>query len=418
MSSSPLPSVAWVRLAFVDVFGTSNALALPASRFELAEREGVVFDGSALEGSARSFESDMRLLPDRSTLVAVSPEVARVVCTVLAPDGTPWRGDPRTCLIRVLDDLDDLGAAYRVGAELEFYLVRPDRSPVDGAGYFDDLDGAGLAVSQQAAQRLLDHGVVVESVHHEAGPGQYEIDLAPLPALHLADAIVLAKETVRRAAADAGLVATFMALPFEGRPGSGLHVHQRAGDELTGADGGLTDLGRSFVAGQLAHARGLAALASPNVNSYRRLHAGPEAPGAAVWAHNSRAALIRVSSDLGEAASVEFRGADPQANPYLLLAGLLLAGAAGVTESLELDPPNEESVGGYDPVARTTTRYEPLPRSLDEALDALATDDVLVEGLDSALIDRLVDGRRAESEEYRNHVTRWELDRYFEGGSS
>jgi glutamine synthetase len=154
------------------------------------------------------------------------------------------------------------------------------------------------------------------------------------------------------------------------------------------------------------------------VNSYRRLHAGPEAPGAAVWAHNSRAALIRVSSDLGEAASVEFRGADPQANPYLLLAGLLLAGAAGVTAGLELDPPNEESVGGYDPVARTTTRYEPLPRSLDEALDALATDDVLVEGLDSALIDRLVDGRRAESEEDRNHVTRWELDRYFEGGSS
>ena len=110
------------------------------------------------------------------------------------------------------------------------------------------------------------------------------------------------------------------------------------------------------MAGQLAHARGLAALASPNVNSYRRLHAGPEAPGAAVWAHNSRAALIRVSSDLGEAASVEFRGADPQANPYLLLAGLLLAGAAGVTAGLELDPPNEESVGGYDPVARTTTR--------------------------------------------------------------
>ena len=107
--------------------------------------------------------------------------------------------------------------------------MRPDRTPVDGAGYFDDLDGPGLAVSQQAAQRLLDHGVVVESVHHEAGPGQYEIDLASLPALHLADAIVLAKETVRRAAADAGLVATFMALPVENRPGSGLHVHQRGG---------------------------------------------------------------------------------------------------------------------------------------------------------------------------------------------
>jgi glutamine synthetase len=406
-----------VRLAFVDVFGTSNALALPASRFELAERDGVVFDGSALEGSARSFESDMRLLPDRSTLVAVSPDVARVVCTVLAPDGTPWPGDPRTCLIRVVEELNDLGAAYRVSAELEYYLLRPDRSAIDQAGYFDDLDGVGLAVSQRAAQRLLDHGVVVQSVHHEAGPGQYEIDLADLPALGLADAIVLAKETVRRAAADAGLVATFMARPIEGRPGSGLHVHQHAGHELTGPDGSLTELGRSFVAGQLAHARGLAALASPNVNSYRRLHAGPEAPGAAMWAHHSRAALVRVSSDLRELASIEFRGADPQANPYLLLAGLLLAGAAGASAGLDLDPPSDESVGGYDPVVRTTTRYDPLPRSLDEALDALAADDVLVEGLDSALIDRLVDGRRAEAEEYRDHVTSWELERYLEGTS-
>lgn len=408
-----IDGVQWVRLTFVDVFGTPNAVQLPADRFAEVSARGFPFDGSALEGRARHFESDMLLVPDPSTLTRLGPNVARVVCTAATIDGAQWPGDPRTALVGVLDRYPDLAETFEASAELEFYVLGPDDEPVDGGGYFDEEEGRGTAVTQAAIERLKAAGVAVTGFHHEAGPGQYEIDLEPQPALRLADALILAKQVVKEAARAAGLRATFMARPLNNQPGSGLHLHQRAGDLLFDSTGRLTDEGRSFVAGQLTHAGGLSALASPNVNSYKRLHAGPEAPGAAVWAHASRAALIRVSSFRGEDASIEFRAADPSANPYLLLAALLAAGAHGVESDLKLGPPAEEDVGGYDPAA-VSVRYEPLPRDLDSALDALLADDVLVDAFDPQLLNRLVDGRRAEAEAYRAYVTRWECEAYLD----
>jgi glutamine synthetase len=235
--------------------------------------------------------------------------------------------------------------------------------------------------------------------------------MAPLAPLALADALVIAKKTVRRIADEAGLRATFMARPLSEQPGSGLHIHQRA-NELIDESGKLTDDGRSFVAGQLAHARGLSALASPTINSYRRLHAGPEAPSAAIWGHANRAALIRVTESVGMGASIEFRGSDSSANPYLLMAGLIAAGAAGIEAALDLEAPNDELAGAFDPGA--AIRFDPLPRNLDEALDALLTDDVLLDAFDPVLIKILESGRRAELEEFRSRVTNWEHERYLD----
>lgn len=409
---SPVPDgVEWVRLSFVDVFGVGHSVQLPARRFELAVERGEPFDGSALEGRARRLEADMLLRPDPDTLVCTSEGLARAVCTVLTRDGSPWPADPRTNLSGVIADVEELAATWAASAELEFYLLDERGRPVDGGGYFDQGEGVGMAVVRAAAGRLAQLGTEVEACHHEAGPGQYEIDLASLPPLALADALILAKQVVREAAAEHGCQATFMPRPFDGEAGSGLHLHQRS-PLLLDPDGKLTGDGRAFVAGQLAHARALSALAAPTVNSYKRLHSGPEAPGAVVWAHSNRAALIRVSSYLGDEASIEYRGGDPSANPYLLVAGLLVTGASGIEADLDLMVPLDEDVHGLDPVAGDAIRFEPLPRDLDGALDELGADDVLVDAFDGDLLARLADGRRAEAQEYRSHVTEWERRRY------
>jgi len=181
-----------------------------------------------------------------------------------------------------------------------------------------------------------------------------------------------------------------------------------------GEDGLMSEEGRCFLAGQLAHGRGLVALAAPTVNSYKRLHSGPEAPAASVWAHLNRGALIRLSPNVLGGATLEFRASDPSANPYLLFAGFLAAGADGIITDLELPPAFEEEIGSFDPAAIDSTRSEPLPRDLDEALDALMSDDVLVDTFDQQLLSRLVDGRRAEAAAYRAQVTPWEIDRYLD----
>jgi glutamine synthetase len=402
----------WVKLTFVDVFGTNCALTLPADGLDGATTTGILFDGSSLEGPARYLESDMRLLADRATLIDHGNGDGRVVCSVLTPAGSAWGGDPRTGLAQAVAATDELSVGFTAGAELEFYLLDAEGEPIDQAGYFDDRAGAGVAVVKAAADELVAAGVPVASAHHEGGPGQFELDLGPLDAMGLADALVTAKEAVRRLAEGAGLVATFMAQPLSGCPGSGLHLHQRAGDVLLDDSGTLTEEGRMFTAGQLAHASGLCALAAPTVNSYRRLHAGPEAPSAAIWSTANRAALIRVSTTTGANASVEYRGSDPMANPYLLLAGLLVTGAAGIAAESELGHPNDEVAGSFDP--SLAQRFEPLPRNLDEALDALVADDVLTDAFDPALISNLVTGRRAELEQFRTHVTSWERDRYLD----
>lgn len=408
----------WVRLVFVDVFGGTHAVVLPAARFQSAVDNGAPFDGSALEGRARHFEADMLLKPDPATLVDLGDGQGRAVCTVIGPDGSPWPGDPRTALVAVLADLGHLAASYRAAAELEFYILVPEGLAVDRGGYFSELEGDGIALTRAAAERLATYGIEVISAHLEAGPGQYELDLASMTPLLLADALVLTKQVLREEAAKAGLRVTFMARPFGSQPGSGLHLHQFLSTDgeraLFDARGALDADGRSFMAGQLAHAAGLAALAAPNVNSYKRLHSGPEAPGIVVWGHHNRAAVVRVGCSGEQEPAIEFRLADPSANPYLLLAGLLAAAGHGLDAGLEPGAPFDEDFGGFDPASSTSIQSHPLPRDLDDALDALLIDDVLVDTFDSRLLSRLVDGRRAEAEAYRAQVTPWEVERYLD----
>jgi glutamine synthetase len=316
--------------------------------------------------------------------------------------------------VSVVEELGDLAQEYTSSVELEFFLLDERGEPVDRGGYFDEDEGRGAAVVRAAADRLGAYGVDVDACHHEAGPGQYEIDLAAIGPIALADAIVLTKQVIREVAADARMRATFMPRPFADEPGSGLHFLQRVPGRFFADDGSLDEMGGGFVAGQLAHARALSALAAPTVNSYKRLHSGAEAPSAAVWAHVNRGALIRVSSYMGRDASIEFRGADPSANPHLLLAGLLVAGADGIEREMSLPPAIEEDLSGFDAAGSDSVRFDALPRDLDDALDALLSDDVMVDAFDRQLLSRLIDGRRAEAAAYRNQVTGWEVERYLD----
>jgi glutamine synthetase len=398
----------WIEVSFVDVLGTMNSVQLPAGRWPQALTDGVLFDGSALEGRARVFESDMLLRPVESTLITFPDGLGRALGEVLTVDAEPWPGDPRAVLASVVEQCGELGGRWQAASELEFYLLDLEREPVDRGFYFDAIDGSGARVVRAAAELIDARGIEVQSCHHEAGPGQYELDLAPLGAVALADALTIAKQVVRESARANGLRATFMARPLEAQAGSGLHLHQTSGEALTDERDGLQPTGRAYLAGQLAHAPGLCALTSPNVNSYKRLHGTGEAPGAVMWSHRHRSALLRVS-----ASGIEHRGADASANPYLLIAGLLLAGVDGVESKLQLGPPHDESVGGFDPTLEVV-QYRPLPRTLDDALDALLADDVLVDGLGDELLRHLVDGRRSEAAAYRQHVTGWELERYLD----
>ena len=285
---------------------------------------------------------------------------------------------------------------------------------MDRADYFGDLDGPGMALTRSSAERLDGFGVEVIGAHAEAGPGQYELDLAAMAPMALADALILAKQVVKEVAATAGLRATFMGRPFTSEPGSGLHLHQLIEGGLFDDRGNLDSTGRGFLAGQLVHAPGLTALAGPTVNSYKRLHSGPEAPSAVVWAHSNRAALLRVGWSAERRPAIEFRLADPSANPYLLLAGLLAAAAHGLEAELDPGAPFEEDLAGWDPSLAESAQLQPLPRDLDAALDALMADDVLVDAFDSRLLTPMVEGRRAEAQAYRAQVTPWEVERYLD----
>jgi glutamine synthetase len=410
-----LDGLSWVRLTFADVFGGGHSFQVPSRLFLEAVEHGVPFDGSALEGRSRLVEKDMRLKADPSTLRRIDDRVGRAVSNVMTSDGRPWLGDPRTALQRVVEDLGELAEGYTSGAEMEFYLLEGTR-PIDQAGYFNDADSAGIGIVREAADRLAAYGVDVDGCHLEAGPGQYELDLAPHGPVALADALVLAKRVIRSVAATRGLRATFMPRPIAGEAGSGMHLQQRVAGKLFNGEGTLDEDGQAFVAGQLYHARGLSALAAPTVNSYKRLASGPEAPSAVVWAHVNRAALIRLSSYKGPEASVEFRASDPLANPYLLIAGLLASAAHGLEKQLELPPPMEEDPASFDPAGSDSVRFESLPRGLDEALDALLADDILVDTFQDQLLSLLVDGRRAEVVAYETQITGWELDRYLDEG--
>ncbi len=419
-----------VHLQFSDVLGTVKTVTVPAAGIEEALERGVWFDGSSVEGFTRTAESDMYLAPDPATFEvlpwAAEPS-ARLICWVRTPDGQPYSGDPRGALQRAVEHAAGTGYDYRVGPEVEFFILRRDEAGTprpledDAAGYFDVTGAAATDLRQAMLAAAAAVGVEVNSAHHEVAPGQHEVDLAAGGALPVADAVVTFRLALQAVAQRAGVIASFMPKPFNDRPGSGMHVHQSlarsaGGNAFAGADDyGLSEVAKHFIAGQLHHAAGMCLVLAPLVNSYKRLVRGLEAPIFLSWARTNRGALLRVPHvSRAEAVRVELRSPDPSCNPYLAFAVMLRCGLDGVERRLPLPPPVEEALYGFDDVELERRNVGLLPDNLRDAVDACAGDAVVRDALGDNLTDRLLDAKRAEWRDYRGQVTGWELERYLD----
>lgn len=417
-----------IDLVFSDITGGAKALTIPARLVERTLERGYRFDGSALTGGLRSIELDLYLMPDPATFVVHSPgqgdeRRGRLCCSVLRRDGLPFDGDPRSTLERVIERAAGVGIDYRVGIEMEYYLLRGDWTQLaverDSAGYFDFGEDAVSRTRDLIVSSLAAIGVGLGGAHHETGPGQEELDLRPTGALHMADQLIAIRQTIRTAARQFGLRATFMPKPFTDAPGSGLHVFQQfrrienGNDLLRDEFDGLAPTALQIIAGQLSHAAAMCAVLCPTVNSYKRLNAGHRAPRYANWAHVSQTSMIRVPSMLsGGAAAIELRCQDALANPYLSLAVALTTALDGIEHQLEPPDPVEESFSSYNDAGLERIGVQRLPGTLGEALEAFSQDAVVRNALGSYISDQLLTVKRAEWEEYRTVVGPWEHRRY------
>ena len=429
--------VKFISLQFTDVTGAVKSVDIPVDRLEGALQDGIWFDGSSVEGFARIQESDMRLILDAGTYAVLpwSPvdlRRARVFCDILQPDGEPFPGDPRGTLKQILSRLQEKGWVYNVGPEPEFFLFKRNGPanihpvPHDVGGYFDfSANDEAVRVRTELMDALAGMGLEVEMGHHEVALGQHEIDFQFANALKAADNILTLKYTVKAIAAQHGLVASFMPKPIFGINGSGMHCHQSLFDEQgnnlfydPNDEYNLSSLAYGFISGQLAHARAMAAVVAPTVNSYKRLVPGYEAPVYVGWARINRSALIRIphyTPGREKSIRAELRCPDPSANPYLALTVMLAAALDGIENSMTPPSPlNEVNVYQLTPEERSEKNIGELPGSLAEALHLLEEDTVLQDALSPETYEAFRRAKWAEVEEYRMRVTDWEVEHYLE----
>jgi len=422
--------VKFVRLWFTDVIGTLKSVAIAPAEVEGAFSEGLGFDGSAIEGLTRSYESDLLAHPDPTTFQTLPwrgeiDPTARMFCDITTPDGQPAVADPRHVLKRTLAKAADAGFTFYTHPEIEFYLLKSSSfgtegpEPVDSAGYFDNVPGGTAHDFRRRSVRMLeDLGISVEFSHHEGGPGQNEIDLRYADALTTADNIMTFRTVIKEVAIEQGVYATFMPKPMTGKPGSGMHTHMSLfeGDVNAfyeeGAQYQLSKVGRQFIAGLLRHANEISAVTNQFVNSYKRLWGGDEAPSFICWGHNNRSALVRVplyKPSKGQSSRVEYRALDSAANPYLSFALMLAAGLKGIEEEYELPAEAEDNVWSLTDAERRALGYAPLPASLDHALEYMEESELVAETLGEQVFNYVLLNKRREWQEYRSQVTSFEL---------
>src|SRR5512138_862679 len=431
--------VSFISLQFSDVTGAVKSVDIPVSGLEGALQDGVWFDGSSVEGFARIQESDMRLILDADTYTVLpwtAAEVrrARIFCDIYSAKGEPFMGDPRGALKRMLAKIAERGWTFNVGPEPEFFLFKGTNgeghhfipTPHDTGSYFDFSPHDEAAhVRAELMDALLGMGLEVEMGHHEVALGQHEIDFRFADALRTADNVLTLKYTVKALAAKHGLIASFMPKPVFGINGSGMHCHQSISDQKgrnlffdASDDMSLSKLACSFVAGQLAHARALAAVVAPTVNSYKRLVPGYEAPVYIGWAQQNRSALIRIpryTEGRDKAVRAELRFPDPSANPYLAFSVMLAAALDGIERGLEAPKPlNNINLYHLDSKDRRKLGVKELPGSLAEALTELEKDTLLTEALGEVTCEAFMRAKWEEWDEFRLRVSDYEIERYLE----
>ncbi|MCX7635129.1 MAG: glutamine synthetase family protein [Syntrophales bacterium] len=422
-------NVSFIQFWFTDVLGMQKVFSITPSELEEGMEEGMGFDGSSIEGFCRIEESDMIAKPDPTTFRFLpwrpsDRPVARMICDIMNPDGTPYEGDPRYCLKRVLKKVADQGYTFYTGPELEYFYFASEKSPevLDMAGYFDGLPiDRATDLRRQTIFVLQDMGIRVEYSHHEVAPSQHEIDLRYDEALAMADKVMTYRTAVKEVARQNGVYATFMPKPIFGQNGSGMHTHQSLfkGDKNAFFDANdefhLSRLAKGYIAGLMAHAPEITAICNQWVNSYKRLVPGYEAPVYVSWARRNRSAMIRVpmyKPGKEKATRIEFRSPDPACNPYLAFAVMLAAGMKGVEEGYELPPPVEEDIYEMNEKAREKAGIVSLPGSLNQAITLCEKSTLVRETLGDHIFEKFIENKRIEWDRFRTHVSQFEIERY------
>lgn len=424
--------VRFLRLSFTDINGTSKAVEVPKSQLDKVLANDIKFDGSSIDGFVRLEESDMVLYPDFSTW-AVLPwtderggKIGRLVCSVHKTDGTPFEGDPRNNLKRVLKEMEEMGFTdFDIGFEAEFHLFKLSESGnwttevPDHASYFDmTSDDEGARCRRDIVETLESIGFEVEAAHHEVGDGQQEIDFRFDDALTTADRVQTFKMVVREIARKHGLFATFMAKPVEGQAGNGMHTNMSLFKGKKNAfyspdnEYHLSDTALYFLNGILEHARAITAIGNPTVNSYKRLIPGFEAPVYISWASKNRSPLVRIPFAEEVNTRLEMRSADPTANPYLLLAACLTAGLQGIKEQKKPMDPIDSNVFEMSEAERQERGIKPLPSTLHNAIKAFKEDKLIQSAIGEHLTQSFIDSKELEWSQYTQSVSDWERDRY------
>ncbi|USR80088.1 glutamine synthetase family protein [Arcanobacterium pinnipediorum] len=421
--------VRFIRLWFTDVTGTLKSVAIPPAELENAFSSGIGFDGSAIEGLSRVHEADMVIKPDASTFQILpwdesGEPCARMFCDIHTPDNQPARSDPRGVLRRALQRAAQAGFTFHVHPEVEFYLFQRqthtngDPIPIDNGSYFDHVSRP-LAQSfrAQAVRELEQMGIPVEFSHHEAGPGQNEIDLRVADALTTADNLMSLRTVVEHVAITQGVEASFMPKPLIDQPGNGLHIHMSLFEGETNSffdplnDYSLSEIGTKFVAGILHHSREISAVTNQHINSYKRLWAGDEAPAYIAWGKNNRSALIRVpsfTSTEGHSARIEYRALDSAVNPYLAFAVILNAGLAGIEHDYEVPESIDTNINALSARERQIMGIEELPTSLHSAIKLAQKSELIASTLGEDAFDYFLRNKLREWNDYRQQITAFE----------
>ena len=424
--------IRFIRLWFTDLLGNLKSFAITPSAVEEALVEGIGFDGSAIDGVKREDQkSDMLVFPDPSTFQVLPwrPQdkgVARMFCDIRTPEGVPSIGDSRHILMNVLKRGAEKGLILNAGTELEYFYFKDAAvpEPIDCGGYFDltPLDNAS-DLRRETILTLEQMGVPVQASLHEDAPSQHEIDLGFSDALSAADAVMTARLGGSEIASPHGGPAAVMPKPLTGGSGSAMFVHEslltedgNAFYDANDPDGyGLSTLAKRYIAGILKYAPEFMLVTNQYVNSYKRLVTGFDAPTHISWGNRNRSTIVRIprfkpSKEIS--ARIQLRNADSAANPYLTLAVTFGAGLKGIEEELPLPAPVESDLFSMTPAQRAELGIDPLPTDLSRAVDAFEASDLMRDILGDYVHDYLVSTKRAEWEEYRSQVSRWEIDRY------
>lgn len=426
-------NVRFLRLMFTDIMGTIKNVEVPVSQLNKVLENKMMFDGSSIEGFVRIEESDMYLYPDLSTWMIFPWEsehgkVARLICDIYNPDGTPFAGDPRGNLKRALKHMQEMGfTSFNLGPEPEFFLFKLDedgkvtKTLNDKGGYFDfaptDL---GENCRRDIVLELESLGFEVEASHHEVAPGQHEIDFKYADVIEACDNIQTFKLVVKTIARKHGLHATFMPKPLFGINGSGMHCNMSLfkDDQNVFFDSeGPLQLSKTayhFLGGLIEHARAYTAVCNPTVNSYKRLVPGYEAPVYVAWSGRNRSPLIRVPESRGLSTRLELRSVDPAANPYLAMAVLLEAGLDGITRELTPPPAVDRNIYIMNEEERAEALIKDLPSTLHNAIKELRVDPVMVNALGQHIFSNFVEAKRMEWASFRQTVSEWEREQYLE----